>query len=431
MPNPRRRSSAAGCSSRSQRSSFSPRPRLAAGQTPRDRAGVRIGATRRLGRRRVRPPSVALDAAAGRRLRRPGRSGALLREREVRRRARAAGTAASCAIAAAAPSSAPAVVHRRACRRRRSTASSGSAAAASTRSRRASGAPSRDERDWREVRYMVFDTAGRRRVLRGAPRASRGARCRSLRAQVEVAPQWRVADRAELRTSAGAQRSPAGGEGLMLHRRRRRLRARPQRRAAEAEAASRRRGRRRRPPRRAPASTAGSSARSRSRRRPGGASSSAAASSDAMRREPPAIGTTVTYRYRDLTSSGLPRFATYLRPHTRRTGSSWRPRARLLLGLGDEADPRQPGLLDDADQLGDAAVRHRLVGAQLHFGLRILLRRGGDARRERRRVDRLVAVEVAAVAVERDRDELRRVARLGGVGLAAGRASGSTSSAAP
>ena len=35
--------------------------------------------------------------------------------------------------------------------------------------------------------------------------------------------------------------------------------------------------------------------------------------SDAMRREPPAIGTTVTYRYRELTSSGLPRFATYLR----------------------------------------------------------------------------------------------------------------------
>jgi DNA ligase-1 len=36
---------------------------------------------------------------------------------------------------------------------------------------------------------------------------------------------------------------------------------------------------------------------------------------DAARREPPAIGTTITYRYRDLTSSGLPRFATYLRVH--------------------------------------------------------------------------------------------------------------------
>jgi DNA ligase-1 len=34
-----------------------------------------------------------------------------------------------------------------------------------------------------------------------------------------------------------------------------------------------------------------------------------------MRREPPAIGATVTYRYRELTSSGLPRFATCLRRH--------------------------------------------------------------------------------------------------------------------
>ncbi|MFZ1246355.1 MAG: DNA ligase, partial [Azonexus sp.] len=35
--------------------------------------------------------------------------------------------------------------------------------------------------------------------------------------------------------------------------------------------------------------------------------------SDAQRREPPAPGTTVTYRYRDLTAKGLPRFASFLR----------------------------------------------------------------------------------------------------------------------
>jgi len=35
--------------------------------------------------------------------------------------------------------------------------------------------------------------------------------------------------------------------------------------------------------------------------------------SDAMRRDPPPIGSTVTYRYRDLTSKGLPRFASFLR----------------------------------------------------------------------------------------------------------------------
>ena len=36
---------------------------------------------------------------------------------------------------------------------------------------------------------------------------------------------------------------------------------------------------------------------------------------DAMRRDPPRPGQTITYRYRDLTSKGLPRFATYLRRH--------------------------------------------------------------------------------------------------------------------
>jgi DNA ligase 1 len=35
--------------------------------------------------------------------------------------------------------------------------------------------------------------------------------------------------------------------------------------------------------------------------------------SDALRRNPPAVGSTVTYRYRDRTSTGLPRFASFLR----------------------------------------------------------------------------------------------------------------------
>lgn len=34
---------------------------------------------------------------------------------------------------------------------------------------------------------------------------------------------------------------------------------------------------------------------------------------DAQRRDPPPIGTTVTYRYRDITSTGLPKFASFLR----------------------------------------------------------------------------------------------------------------------
>jgi len=37
---------------------------------------------------------------------------------------------------------------------------------------------------------------------------------------------------------------------------------------------------------------------------------------DALRRDPPPIGSVVTYRYRDLTSTGQPRFASFLRVHT-------------------------------------------------------------------------------------------------------------------
>lgn len=37
--------------------------------------------------------------------------------------------------------------------------------------------------------------------------------------------------------------------------------------------------------------------------------------SDGQRRDPPAVGSVVTYRYRDLTSTGLPRFASFLRVH--------------------------------------------------------------------------------------------------------------------
>ncbi|EWS65067.1 DNA ligase [Hydrogenophaga sp. T4] len=35
--------------------------------------------------------------------------------------------------------------------------------------------------------------------------------------------------------------------------------------------------------------------------------------SDALRKQPPQVGTWVTYRYRGLHDSGLPRFATFLR----------------------------------------------------------------------------------------------------------------------
>ena len=38
--------------------------------------------------------------------------------------------------------------------------------------------------------------------------------------------------------------------------------------------------------------------------------------SDEQRRNPPAVGSSITYRYRDLTATGLPRFASFLRVNT-------------------------------------------------------------------------------------------------------------------
>jgi DNA ligase-1 len=38
--------------------------------------------------------------------------------------------------------------------------------------------------------------------------------------------------------------------------------------------------------------------------------------SDAQRKDPPPLGAWVTYRYRDVTEGGIPRFATFVRVRT-------------------------------------------------------------------------------------------------------------------
>jgi len=169
-----------------------------------------------------------------------------------------------------------------------------------------------DERDWREVRYMVFDTP-----VSGVPFATRLERLAALvphlPARVEVAPQWRVADRVELE-QALARTVAAGGEGLMLHvadapyvpgRSEALLKLRPHL-DAEAVVVGHRAG---------TGKYRGVVGALHVESTQGRRFFIGSGLSDAMRREPPAIGTTVTYRYRELTSSGLPRFATYLRLH--------------------------------------------------------------------------------------------------------------------
>lgn len=168
------------------------------------------------------------------------------------------------------------------------------------------------ESDWREVRYMVFDTpiAGpslairRERLLAIAPQ---------LHAPVEIAPQWRGSDQADLERTL-ARTVGGGGEGRMLH-------------VADAAYAPGRSDAllKMKPHLDAEAVVVGHRAGTGKYSQLAGALEVESAEgrrffigsglSDAARRTPPAIGTTVTYRYRELTSSGLPRFATFLRRH--------------------------------------------------------------------------------------------------------------------
>jgi DNA ligase-1 len=167
--------------------------------------------------------------------------------------------------------------------------------------------------DWARVRYMVFEMPGAGGVF-----AERAARLRELVAGMAntalvAAAQTRVADRAELQSRL-ASVVAAGGEGLMLH-------------LASAPVAS---GRsdllmKLKPHLDAEAVVVALRGGAGKYRGLVGALEVEAPDgrrfligsglSDALRRDPPRPGQTITYRYRDLTSSGLPRFATYLRRH--------------------------------------------------------------------------------------------------------------------
>jgi len=167
------------------------------------------------------------------------------------------------------------------------------------------------EQGWRRVRYMVFDLPGRPGPF--------DERLRALQALVETAgiahlqavPQFRVESRAALAATL-ARVVAAGGEGLMLHR------ADAWRQPGRGDAILKLT-----PFLDAEARVVGylpgkgrhngvlgalevESADGRRFRLGTGFS-------DAERRDPPAIGSVVTYRYRELTAQGVPRFPVFLR----------------------------------------------------------------------------------------------------------------------
>ncbi|WP_079419086.1 DNA ligase [Thiomonas intermedia] len=168
-----------------------------------------------------------------------------------------------------------------------------------------------DDRDWKQVRYMVFE-------LPNAPGSftDRLARMRALVEQAQVpwlrmVPQFRVSNSAELKRHLDTIVND-GGEGLMLHRadapyRTGRqdvlLKLKPWQ-DAEATVIGYTRGK---------GKYEGMIGALNMRMPDGKTFRIGSGLSDALRRNPPPIGTLVTYRYQALTGSGLPRFARYLR----------------------------------------------------------------------------------------------------------------------
>lgn len=168
-----------------------------------------------------------------------------------------------------------------------------------------------DDGEWLQVRYMIFELPGASGSFR-----DRAEQIRQITRQLNVPwlaaiEQFPVADRDTLKKHFNAVIA-AGGEGLMLHladapyetgRSDVLLKMKPWL-DAEAVVIAHLPGKGR---------NAGLLGALRVRTDDGREFSLGTGFSDAQRREPPPVGATVTYRYRDLTNKGLPKFASFLR----------------------------------------------------------------------------------------------------------------------
>lgn len=168
-----------------------------------------------------------------------------------------------------------------------------------------------DESGWRAVRYLVFDAPGRPGPF--------GSRWQDLQSVIESAglpwlsrvEQWTVHGPAALQQRLQAVLH-AGGEGLVLHRSD--ALWRPGRSDAlfklkpepddEAQVVGHLPGKGR---------YAGMTGALQVRAPDGRTFALGSGLTDAWRHDPPPVGSWVTYRYRDRTPSGLPRFATFVR----------------------------------------------------------------------------------------------------------------------
>lgn len=165
--------------------------------------------------------------------------------------------------------------------------------------------------EWRQVRYLIFE-------LPGGEGSFRERAGRIVRLVEEAAVPWLQAVRQEPLTDAAGLQSrlasvlKAGGEGLMLHRADAPyesgrsdtlLKLKPWR-DAEAVVVAHLPGK---------GKYAGQLGALRVQLPDGRRFNLGTGLTDAQRRDPPPVGSVVTYRYRELTASGLPRFASFWR----------------------------------------------------------------------------------------------------------------------
>lgn len=168
-----------------------------------------------------------------------------------------------------------------------------------------------DETGWRSVRYMVFDTPGAAGTFDERLTRLRGIVERAGLPWLQVVPQFRVVDAAALAATLDAVLA-AGGEGLMLHRadapwengRSEALLKLTPFLDAEARVVGHLPGR---------GKYAGMVGALEAETPDGRRFRIGSGLSDADRRAPPPLGSEVTYRYRELTGGGLPRFPVFVR----------------------------------------------------------------------------------------------------------------------
>ena len=170
-----------------------------------------------------------------------------------------------------------------------------------------------NDADWKQISYMVFELPSSSGTFTERVAQLRTLARQTAWSQLQAVDQQRVASRTELNRRL-QQVTAAGGEGLVLHlassmvtsgRSEVLLKLKPEQ-DSEATVVGHRAGK---------GKYSGQVGALQVQTPSGQRFFLGSGLSDEERRNPPPLGSRVTYRFRDLTPQGVPRFATYLRVH--------------------------------------------------------------------------------------------------------------------